>query len=95
MVRTSASITGVERVIDSLGQLAADATNSRQFLYPRGLEAMESTKVRQQCPSPARPDPRNILESRSLARFSAALPVSRNGEAMGLVANPLNQPQGG
>src|SRR5438105_9827081 len=55
--------------------------------------ALQPTEVFQQLAALRRSEARNALQDRLVVTLGALAPVSRNGETVRLIANPLNQPR--
>src|SRR5690606_10655270 len=83
----------VQRFVDCLRQLAADAANLRQILDPCTRHALQSAKLLQQLATPARPQAGHRLQDRLCTRLSAALSVSGDCESMCLVTYTLDEEQ--
>ena len=81
--------------VDSLRERPADACHAGKVVDRRCLDTAQPAEVREQ-PLPAlRADAGNLVQRRGHARFAAARAVADHGEAMRLVANLLDQVQGG
>src|SRR5690349_15228791 len=83
----------MQLLIDALGELAADALDARQILDARSKHPLKSTEMFQQPLAAAWPDGGYLLQARGGARLAAARAMSRDREAVRLVAHLLDEMQ--
>src|SRR2546427_2122366 len=94
-VRKIGMLSGMELLVDFFRELATDPLDLRQVLDARAHDALQAAEPREQLLAAFGADPGNALQRRSGAPLGASRPVPGDGEAMRLVANPLDQVQSG
>src|SRR6516164_169691 len=66
--------------------------NHRDELFSRGApHAADAPELRQKGATPRRPDTRDAIQLGRQVTERPSAPVERDGESMGLIANPLNE----
>ena len=80
--------------MDPLRQFAADAVHPGDVLDPGPGQAAHAPERLQQLLPPLGADPADLLQDRGGAGLGPALAVAGDGEAMGLVADLLDQVHG-
>src|SRR6187549_3739289 len=85
----------VQLLVDALGERAADALHLGQVVHARGQHALKAAEMLEQPLPAARSHRGDLLEARGGARLAAARAVSRDGETVRLVADLLDEMQGG
>ena len=85
----------VQIIVYVFRQLAADPANPDQVIDARVDDALQTAELSQQLPAPFGSETGNVFEARCATCLCASRPMPGNREAMRLVANLLDQVQGG
>src|SRR5271166_2539659 len=91
----SASRSGVEVLIDHLGEIPPEAPDPYEVVDARTQYPLQAAELPQQLAPFDRTQARNGLEYRLTMPFRPLAPVSRDRKAMRLVAHPLDHVQSG
>src|SRR5688572_14483453 len=81
--------------IDTLGERAADAFDLGDVVDRRSLHPAQAAEVLDQRLAALRADARDLVQHRGGARLAAARTVAEHREAVGLVADLLDEMQAG
>ena len=85
----------MQRFKNPAGQVVTDAGYACEFFYAGFSNALNATKMRQQCPASARANAGNFLEHRVDCGLLAATTMSGDGETVRFIPDLLNQMRGG
>ena len=83
-----------EAGLDLRGERGADARDRRDLLDRRLADPLHRAEDPEQRRPPPRPDPGQVVEGGSDRRLAPQLAVVGDREAMGLVADPLDEVEG-
>src|SRR5262249_16616718 len=81
----------VKKLVNPPRRFGADAIDLHQVGDRGALDGLERTEVMQQRPLARRPDAGNLLQSGLAQILGAARPMRTDGEAMRLIAQPLDK----
>src|SRR5438093_436424 len=91
----AAARSALQRRLDPFRQGGPDARYRRDLLDRRVSDPLRRAEHPQQRPAPFRADARQVVEGRMRLPLRAKIPVVRDREAVGLVAEPLDQVERG
>src|SRR5437588_712654 len=81
----------MKEIVDLTRGVGADPRNLGEVGKGGALDRLQRAKMMQQCALPRRPDAGNFLQARLADIAFAARAMRADGEAVGLVAQPLDE----
>src|SRR5579883_3663848 len=82
------SLSGVQMLIDHLGEVSSQATHAGEIVDARAQDALQPAELPQQRPPFDGPQTGDGLEYRLIVSLGPLAPVPRDREAVRLVAHP-------